>query len=102
MTEWIAVTLGQVVDINPETTPKWGGEREIRYIDIAAVNKFLDLATINDDVPETVRAHYRALNANANDCTECGTCEENCPFGVVWSGSIPSRRTTLSWRRVAP
>jgi uncharacterized protein len=51
-------------------------------IDIAAVNQFLDLATIDGNVPDTVRAHYRSLKSNAEDCTECGVCEENCPFGV--------------------
>ncbi len=51
-------------------------------IDIAAVFKYLDLATIGDQVPDTVRAHYFALPANASDCIQCGDCEQNCPFGV--------------------
>ncbi len=52
-------------------------------IDIAAVLKFLDLATIGEQVPETVRGHYLALAANADDCIQCGDCETNCPFGVA-------------------
>lgn len=52
-------------------------------IDIAAVLKFLDLATIGEQVPETVRGHYLALAANADDCIQCGDCETNCPFGVT-------------------
>lgn len=52
------------------------------HIDIAAVTKFLDLATQQDTVPETVAQHYRALSATADDCLMCGRCESNCPFGV--------------------
>ena len=51
-------------------------------IDIASVIKFLDLATLGDQVPDTVRGHYLALEANASDCIQCGDCETNCPFGV--------------------
>jgi len=51
-------------------------------IDIAAVNKLLDLATLDGGVPETVRSHYRSLTADADDCIQCGDCERNCPFGV--------------------
>ena len=51
-------------------------------IDIAAVNKYLDLAKTADPVPDTVRAHYAALPQNAADCIACGACEERCPFAV--------------------
>ncbi len=51
-------------------------------IDIAAVHKFLDLATISSELPATVRGHYDLLEAKATDCIECGSCEPNCPFGV--------------------
>lgn len=51
-------------------------------IDIAAVNKFYDLAAMQDEMPASVRAHYRALNATADDCTACAACEPRCPFGV--------------------
>lgn len=52
------------------------------HIDIAAVTKFLDLATQQETVPETVAQHYWALSATADDCLMCGRCEPNCPFGV--------------------
>lgn len=52
------------------------------HIDIAAVTKFLDLATQQDTVPETVAQHYHSLSATADDCLMCGRCEPNCPFGV--------------------
>lgn len=51
-------------------------------IDIATVNKFADLALAQDEVPDSVREHYRALDVDASDCTGCGSCEPNCPFGV--------------------
>lgn len=51
-------------------------------IDIAAVNKFSDLASAQDEVPESVRSHYEALDMHASDCTDCQACEPNCPFGV--------------------
>lgn len=52
------------------------------HIDIAAVTKFLDLASSQPEVPETVKQHYWSLNATAADCLMCGRCEPNCPFGV--------------------
>ena len=52
------------------------------HIDIAAVTKFLDLAALQDSVPETVAQHYWSLPATADDCLMCGRCEPNCPFGV--------------------
>lgn len=52
------------------------------HIDIALVNKFYDLAAMQDDVPASVRAHYEALDATAADCIACAACESRCPFGV--------------------
>ena len=52
------------------------------HIDIAQVNKFLDLALMEEKAPETIREHYRALSAHGGDCLTCGSCEKNCPFGV--------------------
>lgn len=51
-------------------------------IDIAVVNKFYDLAVMQGEMPASVRAHYRALDAAADDCTACAACEPRCPFGV--------------------
>ncbi len=51
-------------------------------IDIAMVNKLYDLATMQEEVPATVKGHYRDLAKNAEDCIACGGCMERCPFGV--------------------
>ena len=51
-------------------------------IDIAMVNKLYDLATMQEEIPASVKAHYRALEKNASDCIGCGSCETRCPFGV--------------------
>ena len=51
-------------------------------IDIAMVNKFYDLAVQQPEVPESVKAHYEALEKHAGDCIGCRGCETRCPFGV--------------------
>lgn len=51
-------------------------------IDIATVNKYYDLATMYDQVPDSIREHYHALSVTAADCTACQACEDRCPFGV--------------------
>lgn len=51
-------------------------------INIAKVTKFLDLALIQERVPETIKEHYFSLEKNSDDCIMCGKCEPNCPFGV--------------------
>jgi len=51
-------------------------------IDIAMVNKFYDLATMQPEVPSSVKEHYNALSAYASQCIACGGCESRCPFGV--------------------
>lgn len=51
-------------------------------IDVASVNKYLDLARLGETVPTSVKEHYEGLNAHGSDCIECGSCESNCPFGV--------------------
>ena len=53
-----------------------------KKIDIAMVNKLYDLATMQEEVPGTVRAHYQDLSANAADCIGCKSCEGRCPFHV--------------------
>ena len=51
-------------------------------IDIATVNKFYDLAVMQDEVPASVREHYRALSVRSDTCVACRACETRCPFGV--------------------
>jgi len=51
-------------------------------LDIAMVNKYYDLATMQPEVPATVRAHYLALDRRAGQCIGCQSCESRCPFGV--------------------
>lgn len=51
-------------------------------IDIAMVNKFYDLAVMQDKVPDSLKAHYSQLSASADACIGCRSCESRCPFGV--------------------
>ena len=52
-------------------------------IDIAAVNKYLDIAMLDTaNIPPSVCSHYRSLSHKGAECTECGNCESRCPFGV--------------------
>lgn len=51
-------------------------------IDIAMVNKLYDLATMQEEVPASVKEHYVNLDAHADDCLGCGACEGRCPFDV--------------------
>ncbi len=51
-------------------------------IDIAAVNKYIDLVELDKTPAASVKAHYRALGTTAGECISCGDCEARCPFGV--------------------
>ena len=51
-------------------------------IDIAMAGKLYDLAAMQPECPESVKAHYLALDKHGSDCIGCGGCEERCPFGV--------------------
>ncbi len=52
-------------------------------IDIAAVNKYLDIARLDEaNIPPSIRSHYAGLAASGKDCISCGNCESRCPFGV--------------------
>jgi len=52
-------------------------------IDIAAVNKYLDISRLDKaNVPPSLRSHYNSLAHKGDECTECGSCETRCPFGV--------------------
>ena len=52
-------------------------------IDIAMVNKLLDLADLHEELPPTLRAHYDQLEVPASACVGCQSCEGRCPFGVT-------------------
>jgi len=52
-------------------------------IDIAAVNKYLDIARLDTGaIPPSVRVNYQGLTHSGNECTNCGQCQTRCPFGV--------------------
>ena len=52
-------------------------------IDIAAVNKYLDIARLDEaHIPPSIASHYTSLSAKGSDCIACGSCEGRCPFGV--------------------
>lgn len=52
-------------------------------IDIAAVNKYLDIARLDEgNIPPSIRSHYAGLAHGGKDCISCGSCESRCPFGV--------------------
>ena len=53
-------------------------------IDIAAVNKYLDIASLDEkNIPPSVVQHYQSLKSHAGDCIQCGSCEKRCPFSVA-------------------
>ena len=49
-------------------------------IDIGRVFKIFDQAKI--ELTNEIKAKYNEFDSNAADCTECGECEERCPFDV--------------------
>jgi predicted aldo/keto reductase-like oxidoreductase len=52
-------------------------------IDIAAVNKYLDIARLDEEhIPSSIRSHYAGLAYGGGACIACGSCERRCPFGV--------------------
>jgi len=52
-------------------------------IDIAAVNKYLDIAKLDiENVPDSIRAHYLSQTHVGDECIACGSCETKCPFDV--------------------
>ena len=52
-------------------------------INIASVNKYLDVARLDETaIPPATAMHYRELAAHGSNCIACGSCEERCPFGV--------------------
>ena len=51
-------------------------------LDIALMNKYYDLAKLGDAL---AREHYLTLEKTAQDCAQCGHCDERCPFHVKQS-----------------
>ncbi len=51
-------------------------------LDIAMINQYYDLASMQPNVPETVKSHYMLLSHHASECIACRECEARCPFGV--------------------
>lgn len=52
-------------------------------IDIAAVNKYLDIARLDEaNIPPSIRQHYTSMKTAGSDCIQCGSCEGRCPFSV--------------------
>lgn len=51
-------------------------------IRIGLVNKYYDLALVNDKLAVE---HYRNLEHHASECVGCGHCDTRCPFGVAQS-----------------
>ena len=64
-------------------------------IDIAMVNKLYDLAAMQDKVPQSIQAHYDALEHKASECVGCGGCETRCPFHVKISERMKRTATLL-------
>ena len=54
----------------------------VSNLDIAMINKFYDLATMQPEVPASVKSHYELLEHKASECIGCQACEARCPFGV--------------------
>ena len=54
----------------------------VAKLDIAMINKFYDLATMQPEVPATLQSHYELLEHKASECIGCHACEARCPFGV--------------------
>jgi predicted aldo/keto reductase-like oxidoreductase len=50
-------------------------------INVGQVNRLFDMASYR--MTGDLRAAYAALDANAADCIQCGTCEAACPFDVA-------------------
>jgi len=52
-------------------------------IDIATVNKYLDIARLDKaNVSPSIRSHYQNLAHKGDECIKCFSCEARCPFGV--------------------
>lgn len=55
------------------------------HIDVASVNKYLDMASVSGGNTAALEQHYALLEHKASECTGCKSCEKRCPFGVLVS-----------------
>ena len=53
------------------------------------------LASAQQGATPGLRRDYAAMPVRASECTECGTCEERCPFGVEVSAEMREAAATL-------
>jgi predicted aldo/keto reductase-like oxidoreductase len=52
-------------------------------INIAEVNKYLDIASLDEGaIPPGIAERYQALARHGSDCVACGDCEGRCPFST--------------------
>lgn len=55
----------------------------------AEVHKYLDIALLDEkNIPPGTASHYKSLENNGSSCTECGSCEQKCPFSVPVIGNM--------------
>ena len=65
-------------------------------IDIATVNKYLDIAELDAaNIPPSIQSHYRSLEHNGGECIKCGNCENRCPFEVPIIENMKKAHTLL-------
>ncbi len=65
-------------------------------IDIAAVNRYLDIARLDlERIPPSILSHYASLPASGKDCVGCGSCESRCPFGVAIMANMEAAAAIL-------
>lgn len=69
----------------------------VKGISVADVTKFLNLCRAQGEVPETVREHYKSLQAHAGDCIGCGACEKRCPFHVKITDNMRAAKETFGY-----
>lgn len=49
-------------------------------LDIAQITKLADMA--QNEMNEDIKQSYYSLKVKAEDCIECSSCTERCPFGI--------------------
>ena len=64
-------------------------------INIGLVNKYYDLAVAGDVLAVE---HYRTLEHRADDCIQCGHCDNRCPFSVKQSERMQEIKVYMSTR----